>query len=120
MDLNDPFHRVARRRQAAYRSVAAQLHEAIGEDRAALVALIERARRTAWQLALGLVAIAVALAWLAPAARWPALVTCGLLLVWLATSYLQTRAHMKAYLQHLDNGAGKDPGSDDSPSGDPS
>lgn len=103
MSLNDPFGRVSRRRQHAYGKFREQLYA----QGVATTEALDRAKagldRTAGTLT-GLIIAATTASTLWFSTARGVLLVCGCLsLLWLGTSYLQTRAHLNRYRYELKN-----------------
>lgn len=101
MQLNDPFGRVSRRQQQAYASLRSQLRQQGMHTSAGARAARDKLGRTTLHLALIVAVLFGAVAVLFPALQGAAVVTAALVLVWLTSSYLQTRAHLNNYLDEL-------------------
>lgn len=108
MSLNDPFGRVSRRQQDAYRQFREQLRQ---QDVLTPVA-VRQAGRHLHQTSLRLLAIVVVAAALGgilfPAMRAVITVTAVLLLLWLGSSYLQTRSYLNRYARELGDAGAPD------------
>ena len=97
MQLNDPFGRVSRRRQQAYAVLRAQLEAQGIKDNAGIQAFATDTRKTALRLAALVIGVALLFGVLFPNAIGVITVVGGLILVWLFTSYLQTRMLLRRY-----------------------
>lgn len=101
VQLNDPFGRVSRRQQQAYVGFRKQLRQQ-GIDSASKVRSARTGlTRTTLRLTLLIAALFGGTAMLFPGLKGVTLVTAGLVLVWLASSFLQTRAHLNNYLNEM-------------------
>ncbi|MCB1801390.1 MAG: hypothetical protein KDI82_06870 [Gammaproteobacteria bacterium] len=101
MSLGDPFGRVSRRQRAAYQALREQLQRQGLTRHGDIERLILRLHRTTLQLVLGLLLIVITLFLLFP--QWGgALTLTGVLLgAWIASSFLQTRTHLRAYREEM-------------------
>ncbi len=101
MSLNDPFGRVSRRQRDAYR----QFREQLRQQDIRTAAAVRQARRNLLQTSLRLLAVVVGAAVLGgilfPAASAMIAVTAVLVLLWLGSSYLQTRNYLNIYAREL-------------------
>ena len=101
VQLNDPFGRVSRRQQQAYAMFRDQLRQQ-GVDTPLKVRLARtKLGDTALQMTLVVCVLFGGMAVFFPALQGMAVVVACLVLVWLASSFLQTRAHLNNYLNEL-------------------
>jgi hypothetical protein len=103
--LNDPFGRVSRRQRQAYRLFREQLREQGVTTTPAVGVAQQHLRRTGLRLLVIIIGAAIVMGILFPTLRTPIAVTASLLLLWVLSSYLQTRNHLTTYAREL-NGAG--------------
>jgi hypothetical protein len=96
--LNDPFGRVARRQQQTYAALRARLKQQGVNDIASVRAFVARVRAIAFGSVIGVVAVTLALGTVLPALGGLIGVLGVLALIWLGTSYLQTRMYLRRYL----------------------
>lgn len=97
MTLGDPFGRVSRRQRAAYHALREQLQRQGTTSHAQIEQLLFRLHRTTLHIALGLLIIGIVLFLMLP--QWGGVLTLiGVMLgAWIASSFLQTRTHLRAY-----------------------
>ncbi|MDJ0740051.1 MAG: hypothetical protein QNJ91_10055 [Gammaproteobacteria bacterium] len=101
MSLNDPFGRVARRQEAAYLALREQLRQQGVATEQAAHAARRRLQQTGLRVAAIVIGIALLAAMLAPGLRAVIGILTLLILVWLASSFVQTRAHLSRYQREL-------------------
>lgn len=99
MKLNDPFGRVARRDRDRYRTLRSQLHGQGIRDAAAVQRFRHNMSATLLRLLVIIAAVVSIVIVVFPDARNPVLLVGALLLLWFATSYVQTRLYLKKYLR---------------------
>ncbi len=108
MSLNDPFGRVSRRQQKAYQ----QFREQLRQQDVLTPAAVQQAQRHLHQTSLRLLAITVGAAAIAgmlfPELRALIAVTAVLVLLWLGSSYLQTRGYLNAYAREINDAGSPD------------
>lgn len=92
MTLNDPFGRNARRQERRYKQFRHQLVAQGCHSDEALDAFGKRVDSTAAGISLMLATACLLTWWLWPAASAVVLVLATVALIWLASSYLQTRS----------------------------
>ena len=97
IQLNDPFGRVSRRRRQAYTVLRAQLQAQGIKDNADIQAFAAGTRKTALRLAALVIGVALLFGVLFPSAIGIITVLSGLILLWLFSSYLQTRTLLRRY-----------------------
>jgi ABC-type xylose transport system permease subunit len=101
MSLNDPFGRVSRRQEYAYRQCREQLREHGIDDPEAARQRAREVGRTLLMLVLIVTLAGTVAAVLFPDQRTVIAVVAALLLLWLASSFLQTRTCLTRYLNEL-------------------
>ena len=108
MSLNDPFGRVSRRQKHAYR----QFREQLRQQDVVTPGAVQQAKRHLHQTSLRLVAIVVVAAAIGGILflelRALITVTAVLVLLWLGSSYLQTRGHLNTYARELSDAGALD------------
>lgn len=95
--LNDPFGRQARRNRQQYTDFRTKLAQQGIDDAAGIDRFARRISTTAGKLALLVAAVAGVASQLLPGAAAPIVVAATVVLIWLGTSYLQTRAMISEY-----------------------
>ena len=98
MKLNDPFGRVSRRQQQTYAALCARLKRQGVNDMASVHTFVARVRTLALGSVIGVIAITLILAAVLPTLGGLIGVIGALALIWLATSYLQTRMYLRRYI----------------------
>ena len=108
MSLNDPFGRVSRRQKTAYHRLSEQLRQ----QGVLTPSAVHRAQRNLRQTGLRLLAVIVVAAvvggLLFPEMQALIALTGALVLLWLGTSYLQTRNHLNTYARELGDAVSTD------------
>jgi uncharacterized membrane protein YcaP (DUF421 family) len=96
--LNDPFGRVSRRQQQTYAALCARLKQQGVNDIASVQTFVARVRTLAIGSVIGVIAVTLILSAVLPTLGGLIGVLGALALIWLATSYLQTRMYLRRYL----------------------
>ena len=102
MKLNDPFGRVGRREQAGYAAVKSQLLAEGVSSLDALNASTQRITRSLVLFAFLVIAISALAASTVPAWRGLIGVFAALSLIWIGTTYVRTRLHLKRFREELE------------------
>jgi hypothetical protein len=97
--LNDPFGRVSRRQRQTYTALRARLKQQGVNDIASVRAFIARVRTIAFGAVIGVVTVMLVVGAVLPALGGLIGVLGVLALIWLGTSYLQTRIYLRRYLK---------------------
>ena len=108
MSLNDPFGRVSRRQNDAYRRLRDQLRQQGIVTPPAVRQAQHRLRQTSLRLLAIIIAAAALGGVLFPDLRAVIAVTIALVLLWLGSSYLQTRTHLNTYLRAVSDAGSRE------------
>lgn len=121
MKLNDPFGRVGRRQEAGYAAMKSQLlAEGINEV-SALDAVTQRITRVASLFIAIVIVVTLLMAMFVPPWRGIIGIFGGVAVLWLGTTLIRTRMHLRRYRRELSLQGG-DPNTDphdNHPPGDP-
>jgi len=96
--LNDPFGRVSRRQQQTYAALCARLKQQGVNDITSVHTFVARVRTLALGSVIGVIAVTLILTALLPTLGGLIGVLGALALIWLLTSYLQTRMYLRRYI----------------------